>query len=195
MAAADSRRRASCTTFLMMHGRPSSAGTFFSLFSAGTPQAMHTPCTTCRAQIMAFCGWCGVWCVDMMGWLKRFRWLVRESSESSQREKSDPAKKVPLQTGLFWVGKIRWQHKNFVAARKTPGKSAARTKTRRRGSSYLLELLDGTLVDTAALVDQVCAKCELLHGVLRWIEREWDGLRPVVVDLPESTWPMTTTLI
>ncbi|RUP43898.1 hypothetical protein BC936DRAFT_136569, partial [Jimgerdemannia flammicorona] len=36
-------------------------------------------------------------------------------------------------------------------------------------SSLLLELLDGTLIDTAALVDQV-------------------------VDLPESTWPMTTTL-
>jgi hypothetical protein len=24
---------------------------------------------------------------------------------------------------------------------------------------------------------------------------EKEGLRPVVVDLPESTWPMTTTLI
>jgi len=59
--------------------------------------------------------------------------------------------------------------------------------------SYLLELLDGTLVDTAALVDQVtCYVCE--HDARVADRGCWDGL-PVVVDLPESTWPITTTLM
>ena len=61
-------------------------------------------------------------------------------------------------------------------------------------SSLLLELLDGTLVDTTALVDQVtCKGCEMML-----VEKQVvDGRRdlPVVVDLPESTWPITTTLI
>lgn len=61
-----------------------------------------------------------------------------------------------------------------------------------RVSSYLLELLDGTLVNSTALVDQVCEKCEHVNlTVAHWS----DNLRPVVVDLPESTWPITTTLI
>lgn len=58
--------------------------------------------------------------------------------------------------------------------------------------AHLLELLDGTLVDTTALVDQVCHVCESLCSSLR---RGGVYLRPVVVDLPESTWPMTTTLM
>jgi hypothetical protein len=56
--------------------------------------------------------------------------------------------------------------------------------------AYLLELLDGTLVDTSALVDQVTCEHEYVGVVLQM----W-RLLPVVVDLPESTWPMTTTLI
>lgn len=61
------------------------------------------------------------------------------------------------------------------------------------GCSYLLELLDGTLVDSTALVDQVCDGCEYAYNltVADWSEH----LRPVVVDLPESTWPITTTLM
>ena len=57
--------------------------------------------------------------------------------------------------------------------------------------THLLELFDRTLVNTTALVDQVCYDCEFRA-------RKSDGgvrLRPVVVDLPESTWPMTTTLM
>ena len=56
----------------------------------------------------------------------------------------------------------------------------------------LLELLDRTLVDTTALVDQVCTRVSMGAAVLA---RIGDCLRPVVVDLPESTWPITTTLI
>lgn len=58
--------------------------------------------------------------------------------------------------------------------------------------AYLLELLDGTLVDSTALVDQVCMPYQLLCPAFDRLE---EGLRPVVVDFPESTWPMTTTLI
>ena len=56
---------------------------------------------------------------------------------------------------------------------------------------YLLELLDGTLVDTTALVDQVCpiVSCCTPRSFGKVC------LRPVVVDLPESTWPITTTLM
>lgn len=56
----------------------------------------------------------------------------------------------------------------------------------------LLELLDSTLVDTTALVDQVCPIVSLT-AVVR--SRKELCLRPVVVDLPESTWPITTTLM
>ena len=68
-----------------------------------------------------------------------------------------------------------------------------REKVTTKRNSYLLELLDGTLVNTAALVDQVtCYVCERDARVaVRGLE---EGL-PVVVDLPESTWPMTTTLM
>jgi hypothetical protein len=60
-------------------------------------------------------------------------------------------------------------------------------------TTYLLELLNGTLVDTTALVDQVCeAECER-RGLGGVTVAEHD-LRPVVVDFPESTWPITTTL-
>ena len=60
-------------------------------------------------------------------------------------------------------------------------------------SSLLLELLDGTLVDTTALVDQVCeAGCERRR--LGSMTMAGHDLRPVVVDFPESTCPMTTTL-
>ena len=59
--------------------------------------------------------------------------------------------------------------------------------------AYLLELLDGTLVDTTALVDQVaCIGVSIVRGVFLF---QIGFLLPVVVDLPESTWPMTTTLI
>ena len=34
-----------------------------------------------------------------------------------------------------------------------------------KSSAYLLELLDGTLVNTTALVDQVCEDCESLRVV------------------------------
>ena len=56
----------------------------------------------------------------------------------------------------------------------------------------LLELLNGTLVDTTALVDQVAG----LHtsSARRAIQRGWERVL-TVVDLPESTWPMTTTLM
>ena len=58
-------------------------------------------------------------------------------------------------------------------------------------SGLLLELLDGTLVDTTALVDQVCpiVSCCTPRSFGKVC------LRPVVVDLPESTWPITTTLM
>ena len=59
--------------------------------------------------------------------------------------------------------------------------------------AHLLELLDGTLVNTTALVDQVCDVCESLCSSP--MIRGGVYLRPVVVDLPESTWPMTTTLM
>ena len=60
----------------------------------------------------------------------------------------------------------------------------------------LLELLDGTLVDSTALVDQVCEVCKRICPARECSVPVGDGrLRPVVVDFPESTWPMTTTLI
>lgn len=58
-------------------------------------------------------------------------------------------------------------------------------------TSYLLELLNSTLVDTTALVDQVWLFVSVC-GARQWKE---ECLRPVVVDLPESTWPITTTLM
>lgn len=69
-----------------------------------------------------------------------------------------------------------------------------RGKTRRDRCAYLLELLDGTLVNSTALVNQVtCISGKfVLRGGGRW--RNGRGL-PVVVDFPESTWPMTTTLM
>jgi hypothetical protein len=67
------------------------------------------------------------------------------------------------------------------------------TKATRMRISYLLELLDGTLVDTAALVDQMAYYvCE---REVRRTDRGSLGALPVVVDLPESTWPITTTLM
>lgn len=62
----------------------------------------------------------------------------------------------------------------------------------RKVMPYLLELLDGTLVDTTALVDQVCIP---LSAIVTPQSLGEEGLRPVVVDLPESTWPITTTLM
>jgi hypothetical protein len=59
--------------------------------------------------------------------------------------------------------------------------------------AHLLELLDSTLVNSTALVDQVCKICESWCSTA--CENVWVYLRPVVVDLPESTWPMTTTLM
>lgn len=58
----------------------------------------------------------------------------------------------------------------------------------------LLELLDGTLVDTTALVDQVCRLVSFV-AMRRAQFCTILNLRPVVVDLPESTWPITTTLM
>lgn len=58
--------------------------------------------------------------------------------------------------------------------------------------THLLELLDSTLVDTAALVDQVY---DIVSDAVMIRSRIGSFLRPVVVDLPESTWPITTTLI
>lgn len=57
--------------------------------------------------------------------------------------------------------------------------------------AYLLELLNGTLVDSTALVDQVWKHVSLSSDADEYSE----SLRPVVVDLPESTWPITTTLM
>ena len=58
-------------------------------------------------------------------------------------------------------------------------------------SAYLLELLNSTLVDTSALVDQVACDDEYVRS-----REGYDlGNSPVVVDLPLSTWPMTTTLM
>ena len=57
----------------------------------------------------------------------------------------------------------------------------------------LLKLFDSTLVDTTALVDQVCTVVS--DDASRIRSQVEERLRPVVVDLPESTWPMTTTLI
>ena len=68
-----------------------------------------------------------------------------------------------------------------------------RAKATTKWNSYLLELLDGTLVDTAALVDQVT--CYVCERDARVEVRGLGGGLPVVVDLPESTWPMTTTLM
>lgn len=68
----------------------------------------------------------------------------------------------------------------------------------RRGKksiTYLLELLDGTLVNTTALVDQVCKACVSFMLYTTGGNVEGESLRPVVVDLPESTWPITTTLM
>ena len=58
--------------------------------------------------------------------------------------------------------------------------------------AHLLELLNRTLVNSAALVDQIC---RFVSGVLMVEVAGRVRLRPVVVDLPESTWPMTTTLM
>ena len=56
----------------------------------------------------------------------------------------------------------------------------------------LLELLNGTLVDTTALVDQVAG----LQTLSACRASQGEGVRVLtVVDLPESTWPMTTTLM
>lgn len=67
-----------------------------------------------------------------------------------------------------------------------------RAKGGASGVTHLLELLNGTLVDTTALVDQVCMMCEPFAVS---VAERGERLRPVVVDLPESTWPMTTTLM
>ena len=58
--------------------------------------------------------------------------------------------------------------------------------------SYLLELLNCTLVDTTALVDQVTWTMWATWIVIIGLSKVYI---PVVVDLPESTWPITTTLI
>jgi hypothetical protein len=63
----------------------------------------------------------------------------------------------------------------------------------RKWSTNLLELLDGTLVDTTAFVDQVWSRMSATLSLRR--SRNEGHLRPVVVDFPESTWPMTTTLM
>lgn len=60
-------------------------------------------------------------------------------------------------------------------------------------NAYLLKLLDGTLVNTAALVDQVT--CDMYEYVNKSGEAVFESCLPVVVDFPESTWPITTTLM
>lgn len=80
--------------------------------------------------------------------------------------------------------------------------------------AYLLELLDGTLVDTTALVDHVTSLSSTVSETVLSVPRAapaeasrrgersipgdayWNrGGELTVVDLPESTWPITTTLI
>jgi hypothetical protein len=54
------------------------------------------------------------------------------------------------------------QAKPETAARSKAAFDACDSPTQRNGYPYLLELLDGTLVNTTALVDQVCVQCELM---------------------------------
>jgi hypothetical protein len=74
------------------------------------------------------------------------------------------------------------------------------------GMTYLLELLDGSLVDTTTLVDQVTSLKAMSATCLENPARYPGGVRQArfevavkmvkltVVDLPESTCPITTTL-
>jgi hypothetical protein len=74
---------------------------------------------------------------------------------------------------------------DFVRQEKNTGGDGAR--------SYLLKFLDGTRIDTTALVDQVTyVNCMSIVGAL---EGKGEAALPVVVDLPESTWPITTMLM
>lgn len=61
-------------------------------------------------------------------------------------------------------------------------------------STDLLELLDGTLVNTTALVDQVTSGSRLSGCTLVEFSKSQqdDDMLPT---LPESTWPMTTRLM
>jgi len=61
-------------------------------------------------------------------------------------------------------------------------------------SSLLLELLDGTLVNTTTLVDQVTCYESVSSSKGEGGVGGGESL-PVVVDLPESTWPITTMLM
>ena len=81
--------------------------------------------------------------LEVACWLKR-RWLVRESSE---KKKVTPPEYPSI---VCCVRQIRWQHENFDSC---PTRDLCSSEM---GVPYLLELLDGTLVDTTALVDQVC---------------------------------------
>lgn len=78
------------------------------------------------------------------------------------------------------------------AQRRQAAKICATKCIRVLAVAHLLELLNGTLVDTTALVDQVCDGVSALPMLRAHVLQH---LRPVVVDLPESTWPITTTLM
>ena len=82
----------------------------------------------------------------------------------------------------------RAHHKIFAPPRTASGDKAKFCAI----LTHLLELLNRTLVDTTALVDQVC---RIVSDTVITRARVGSRLRPVVVDFPESTWPITTTLI
>ena len=86
------------------------------------------------------------------------------------------------------------------SAKTQAGSKAERRKHKsEQRATDLLELLDGTLVDATALVDQVCRRervsAEAVEQATPHAGKKTQRLRPVVVDFPESTWPMTTTLM
>jgi len=67
---------------------------------------------------------------------------------SAQANPRTPLLEVPLHVSVA----DKWRNENFE---KKPGQVG-----RVMGVSYLLELLDSTLVNTTALVDQVCSMCK-----------------------------------
>lgn len=87
--------------------------------------------------------------------LQAHKLATTEASDDAQDARSgqvqiplnSPTKFLPRQTRRAAISKIvRWKAAKLSAI-----------------ATYLLELLDGTLVDTAALVDQVCDVVSLLH--------------------------------
>lgn len=72
------------------------------------------------------------------------------TSAGAEKNRTTPPSKLPLlASSQKWLGAQRLHR--MRAALQLKEKCA-----------YLLELLDSTLVDTSALVDQVCVYCELV---------------------------------